>query len=112
MDGISPDLKAQLTPTRIGTIVSLAPADSSAGHDVSIRIEADRTLSSGDILCVGIPVPESADPPIFSVQRMMQHGRSLREVAGPGTVMFTVPSLSSLMCLNAPVCRIIFGTRR
>lgn len=96
--------------TQVGTIMDLSPS-SHGGHEVSIQISKGRSLSTGDIICVGIPVPESTDPPIFTVHGMEHRGRQLRQVEGPGAISFTIAALPASVCLNAPVCRIFSAVR-
>lgn len=102
-------LAQSLTPARIGTIINLSPAG--GGQEISIQLEAGRSLANGDILCVGIPVPESTDPPVFSVRGLTHRGRRLREVTGPEAVTFVVATLSRSMHIDAPVCRIFSACR-
>lgn len=94
-----------LTPCRVGTVIGSVPAGS-ASHMVSVELDQGKTLTEGDLICLGIPVPESTDPPLFMVRSLVYGGHKLRSVSGPGVVTCTVRTPMAFQ-LKAPVCRII-----
>ncbi|MDD5567143.1 MAG: hypothetical protein PHH01_03015 [Patescibacteria group bacterium] len=95
---------AALTPRIIGTISN--HHSDGRQHLIDVALDDGHTLCKGDVVCIGIPAPESREPPLFTINRLQHRGRIIPSVAGPAAICFSTRN-NRRMILGEPIFLIV-----